>query len=77
VYKLVDQGPLSNPDLAIVAKKVPKAVICLISALDFHEMTTEIPHQVHIALPGTSRDPQLDHPPLRCTAFPERVSQKA
>jgi len=72
VYKLVDQGPLSNPDLAVVAKKVPKAVVCLISALDFHEMTTEIPHQVHIALPRTSRDPKLDHPPIKVYRFSGR-----
>jgi len=69
VYKLVDQGPLSNPDLSVVAKKVPRAVVCLISALDFHEMTTEIPHQVHIALPRTSRDPQLEHPPIKVYRF--------
>lgn len=69
VYKLVDKGPLANPDLAIVATKIPKARICLISALDFHEMTTEIPHSVHIALPRTSRDPKLDYPPFKVYRF--------
>lgn len=69
VYKLVGYGPLSNPDLAIVAKKIPKAKVCLISALDFYEMTTEIPHKVHIALPRTSRDPKLDHPPIKVYRF--------
>ena len=69
VYKLVGHGPLSNPDLAIVATKIPKARICLVSALDFHDMTTEIPHHVHIALPRTSRDPKLDYPPLSVYRF--------
>ncbi|WP_441001474.1 type IV toxin-antitoxin system AbiEi family antitoxin domain-containing protein [Fodinibius sp. SL11] len=69
VYKLKDKGPLSNPDLAIVATKIPKARVCLVSALDFHEMTTEIPHSVHIALPRTSRDPKLDYPPLSVYRF--------
>lgn len=69
VYKLVGKGPLSNPDLAIVATKIPKARVCLISALDFHDMTTEIPHSVHIALPRTSRDPKLDYPPLTVYRF--------
>lgn len=69
VYKLADTGMLANPDLAIVAKKIPKAKVCLISALDFHEMTTEIPHKVHIALPRTSRDPKLDHPPIKVYRF--------
>jgi predicted transcriptional regulator of viral defense system len=48
LFKLAGKEPLTNSDLAVVAKKIPKARICLISALDFHEMTTEIPHQVHI-----------------------------
>jgi len=69
VYKLVAKGQLSNPDLAIVATKIPKARVCLISALDFHDMTTEIPHSVHIALPRTSRDPSLDYPPLAVYRF--------
>ena len=69
VYKLVGEGSLSNPDLAIVATKIPKARVCLISALDFHDMTTEIPHSVHIALPRTSRDPSLDYPPLAVYRF--------
>lgn len=69
VYKLSDTDLLANPDLAIVAKKIPKAKVCLISALDFYEMTTEIPHKVHIALPRTSRDPKLDHPPIKVYRF--------
>jgi len=69
VYKLTDADMLSNPDLAIVAMKIPKARICLVSALDFHGMTTEIPHQVHIAIPRTSRDPKLDHPPVKVYRF--------
>lgn len=69
VYKLVGKGALSNPDLAIVATKVPKARICLISALDFHDMTTEIPHVVHIALPRTSRNPTLGFPPIKVYRF--------
>jgi len=64
LYKLADEGTLSNPSLTIVAKKVPKARICLISALDIHELTTAIPHHVYIALPKTSRDPKLSYPPL-------------
>ncbi len=69
VYKLVDNETLSHPDLAIVATKIFKAKVCLISALDFHEMTTEIPHAVHIALPRTSRNPKLDFPPIKVYRF--------
>lgn len=69
VYKLAHTDMLSNPDLTIVAKKIPKAKVCLISALDFHEMTTQIPHEVHIALPRTSRDPTIEHPPIKVYRF--------
>jgi predicted transcriptional regulator of viral defense system len=44
LYRLADAKPLDNPDLVPVALKVPRGVICLISALAFHEMTTQIPH---------------------------------
>ena len=49
-YRLAELPPLSNPDLATVALRVPKGVICLLSALAFHELTTQIPHEVYIAL---------------------------
>ena len=69
MYKLADMEMLFNPDLAIVAKRVPKGIICLISALDFHEKTTEIPHAVHVAVPRTNRDPKLDYPPIKTYRF--------
>ncbi|MEX2411896.1 MAG: type IV toxin-antitoxin system AbiEi family antitoxin domain-containing protein, partial [Candidatus Paceibacterota bacterium] len=69
VYKLNDHAPLSNPDIAIVAVRVPNAKICLLSALDFHEMTKEIPHKVHIAIARTQRDPKIDYPPIEVYRF--------
>ena len=65
VYRLASLAPASAPDLLVVAARVPKAVLCLISALAFHELTDEIPHQVHIALPKGAEQPRLDHPPLQ------------
>jgi predicted transcriptional regulator of viral defense system len=69
VYKLNDHASLSNPDFAIVAARVPNAKICLLSALDFHEMTKEIPHKVHIAIARTQRDPKIDYPPIEIYRF--------
>lgn len=69
LYRISDLPPLGNPDLATVAMKVPGSVICLISALAFHELTTQIPHEVYIALPRGSEPPRLDHPPLRIFWF--------
>ncbi|HLR26676.1 MAG TPA: type IV toxin-antitoxin system AbiEi family antitoxin domain-containing protein [Fodinibius sp.] len=68
-YKLADEGTLSNPSLTIVAKKVPKVRLYLISVLYFHELTTAISHHVYIALPKTSRDPMLSYPPLQTYRF--------
>ncbi len=48
-----------------VAAKAPQAVIYLLSALSFHELTTQIPHEVWIAIPRNSEPPRLDYPPIR------------
>ena len=65
VYRLADLPPLADPDLVTVAVRIPKAVIALVSALHFHGLTTEIPHEVSIALPQGTARPRLDWPPLR------------
>ena len=69
VFRLGDLPPLGNPDLATVAKRVPQGVVCLISALAFHELTTQVPHEVHLAISRTARRPRLDYPPLRVYRF--------
>jgi predicted transcriptional regulator of viral defense system len=69
LYRLAGGPPLGNPDLVIVATRAPVGVICLISALSFHELTTQIPHAVHLALPPGAEEPRLDHPPLRTYRF--------
>ena len=69
VYRLADSSPLSNPDLVTVATRVPGGVICLISALAFHELTTQIPHEVNVALPRGAEEPRLDHPPIKTYRF--------
>lgn len=65
VYRLADLPDPDKPDLVVVAARVPQAVVCLISALSFHEFTTQISHEVQIALPRGTRRPRLDHPPIR------------
>jgi len=69
VYKVSAAEPLSNPDLAIIGTKIPAATICLISALHFHDMTTQLPHKIHIALSRTRRNPKLDYPPIKVHRF--------
>lgn len=65
LYRLADMPSLREPDLFAVAKKVPQGVIYLISALAFHEMITQIPHDVWIAIPRNNEPPRLHYPPTR------------
>jgi len=69
LYRLADLPPLANHDLVIVAQRLPHSVICLVSALAFHELTTQIPHAVDVALRAGSARPSLDYPPLRTFWF--------
>jgi predicted transcriptional regulator of viral defense system len=69
LYRLSDLPPLSEPDLATVAKRIPQGVICLISALAYHELTTQVPHLVHLALPRNARRPVLAFPPVQVYRF--------
>lgn len=64
------QSPLpTRPGYAELFLRAPKAVLCLLSALDFHELTTQLPHEVWIAVEGRSRSPALAYPPLRVFRF--------
>jgi predicted transcriptional regulator of viral defense system len=69
LYRLTEAEPLPNPDLAVVARKAPQGVVCLISALSFHELTTQIPHEVYLAISRNSEPVRIDHPPVRSFRF--------
>lgn len=69
VYRLADFDTAANPDYVIVAKRVKNGVICLISALSFHEITTQIPHEVSVAIPKDSRAHVIGYPPIRFHKF--------
>lgn len=65
LYRLANEQVWSDPDLAVVSLLIPKGVICLISALYFHQITTQIPHEVYVALPKDSEKPRIKYPPTR------------
>ena len=69
IYRLRELPPLGNPDLVTVSLRFPKAVICLVSALSWHDITTQIPHEVSVAVPKDSRTPSLDYPPIKAHKF--------
>lgn len=69
VYRLADMPPVENIELAAAAMRVPDGVVCLISALSFHRITTEVPHEVYLAIPKGRQKPTLDYPPIRVFRF--------
>ncbi len=70
LYRLAELPPLVNPDFVSVAIRVPAGVICLISALSFHGLTTQIPHEIWLAaVEQKARRPKVTYPPVRVVFF--------
>lgn len=65
VYSLPHVPITEHQSLAEVCRRVPKGVVCLLSALRFHEIGTQAPHEVWLALAESSRTPALSFPALR------------
>jgi len=68
-YQLKGRKPLEYPDLVTVALRVPNGVLCLFSALSFHEMTTQVPHRVSVALEKGAEQPRIEYPPVTIFRF--------
>ena len=73
VFRLAEAAPLSDADLIQVALRIQKGVICLISALAYHNLTTQIPHQIYVAIPLHAEKPRLKYPPVRLFWFSRSV----
>ncbi|MBS0412771.1 MAG: AbiEi antitoxin N-terminal domain-containing protein [Proteobacteria bacterium] len=65
LYQLPDAEITEHQTLIEVCQRVPKAVVCLLTALQFHEIGSQLPHAVWIALPEATQTPALHHPTLR------------
>lgn len=65
LFRLAEAPSLGNPDLVTVALRIPDGVLCLISALAWHELTTQIPHEIYVAIPRGAEPPRLHYPPIR------------
>jgi predicted transcriptional regulator of viral defense system len=68
-YRLPNAPVTEHHGLALVAAAAPKAVVCLLSALSFHQIGTQLPHEVWIAIDRRSRRPSLRYPRLRVVRF--------
>jgi predicted transcriptional regulator of viral defense system len=69
LYAAIDHALTAEHVLAQTAKRIPNGVICLLSALRFHGLTTQMPREVWIALPEKARRPRLEYPRLRVARF--------
>lgn len=73
IYRLSDENLHDVPEMLMVARKYPAAVICLVSALSFHDMTTQIPHAVDIAIPYQGNASRSSYPIIRTFRFRDAI----
>lgn len=69
LYALPDRGMSEHGTLAQVAVRHPQAIVCLLSALRIHDLTTQAPFEVWVAIANKAHAPQIDYPPTRIVRF--------
>ena len=69
IYCLPERRGSELDGLVTITTKVPQAVCCLLTALQFHELTTQLPRQIWIAMPRGSHTPKIDYPPVKMVQF--------
>jgi predicted transcriptional regulator of viral defense system len=73
VYSLADSSVTEYHSLAVAAARVPRGVVCLLSALRFHGLTTQDPHEVWMAIDVKAHKPSIESPSLRVVRFSGRA----
>lgn len=69
LYRLPGAEVTASHSLAEVARRMPRAVVCLLSALQFHQLTTQLPHEVWVAIDVKAWKPKTDDLPVRIVRF--------
>lgn len=69
LYRLAEIPLISNQGFVDLARAVPKGVICLFSALSYHELTTFSPSIISMAICRGSREPKIEYPPVEFYHF--------
>jgi len=69
LYRLAGAEPTEHHSLATVCAKVPDAILCLLSALSYHEIGTQLPREVWIGIPRGNREPAANGAPIRVIRF--------
>src|SRR3990167_136454 len=65
LYRLTNTPMSEKEEMVNIALRVPQAVFCLFTALQFHELTTQLPREIWIAMPQGSHKPKIDYPPIQ------------
>ncbi len=69
LYAIPDRPVSEHGALAEIARKHPQVIVCLLSALRMHDLTTQSPFEVWLAIPNKARAPKMSYPPLRIVRF--------
>ena len=69
LYRVADAEPTEHYTRAAVCARVPNAVLCLLTALSVHELGTQLPREVWIAIPHKARTPRMPELPIRVVRF--------
>jgi predicted transcriptional regulator of viral defense system len=69
LYARPNRKASEHGTFAEVARKHPQAIVCLLSALRVHDLTTQSPFEVWLAIPNKARAPKMEYPPLRIVRF--------
>lgn len=73
LYRFAGAEPFTHETLLEVALRVPSSVVCLRSALAFHQLGTGSPAAIDLAIPTKGRTPRFDYPPVRFFYFSDKV----
>jgi len=69
LYSLAESEITEHHSFAIIGKRIPKGVVCLTSAIRFHNIGTQLPRKIWLALEKGSAQPRLSYPPLSIVRF--------
>jgi predicted transcriptional regulator of viral defense system len=73
LYRLADADPETAHSFAEACKLVPKGIVCLVSALQFHELTVQLPRSIWMAIETGTTTPLVSYPPMRFVRFEKKA----
>src|SRR3989338_1155211 len=73
LYRQSNTQMSEKEEMVNIALRVPQAVFCLYTALQFHELTTQLPREIWIAMPQGSHKPKIDYPPIQMIQFTKKI----